>query len=207
MFVHYHFHLKNQFPVDIQTIVQHIEKIIPLEDRAKSDLAAKVAHKKFRRRQYLLQEGDVCRHYNFVLRGCLRLYFVDEKGTEHALQFATENGWIADIGSLHSETPSRLSIDALEPTEVLRIGKQDLIELYVKHPAFDRYFRVLTENAFIGMQQRVLQNISSTAEERYLTFMEKYPNLANRIPQVQIASFIGVTPEFVSKIRKNISSK
>ncbi len=193
--------------MDIQSLVQHIVKIIPLDDPAVSDLAAKLALKKLRRRQYLLQEGDVCRHYNFVLSGCLRLYFVDEKGTEHALQFATENGWVADIGSLHSETPSRLSIDALEPTEILRIGKADLIDLYVKHPAFDRYFRVLTENAFIGMQQRVLQNISSTAEDRYLAFLEKYPHLVNRIPLVQIASFIGVTPEFVSKIRKNLSSK
>jgi hypothetical protein len=79
-----------------------------------------------------------------------------------------------------------------------------LIDLYVKHPAFDRYFRVLTENAFVGMQQRVMQNISSTAEARYLLFLEKYPHLFNRIPLVQIASFIGVTPEFLSKIRRNL---
>ncbi len=189
---------------DIKPLIEHIEKIIPLGDDARQALRAKITAKKIRRRQYLLQEGDVCRHYNFVLKGCLRMYLLDERGTEHVLQFAIEDGWIADIGSLHNDQPSRLNIDALEPAEVLRIAKEDLIELYVKYPAFDRYFRVLTENAFVGMQQRVLQNISSTAEERYLRFLEKYPHLFNRIPLVQIASFIGVTPEFLSKIRRNL---
>lgn len=167
-------------------------------------MRAKATVRKIRRRQYLLQEGDICRHYNFVLNGCLRMYLVDEKGTEHVLQFAIEGGWIADIGSLHADQPSHFCIDALEPTEVLRIAKEDLIDLYINHPAFDRYFRVLTENAFVGMQQRVMQNISSTAEARYLHFLEKYSHLFNRIPLVQIASFIGVTPEFLSKIRRNL---
>lgn len=188
----------------IQPLIQHIEKIIPLDEEAQRALSDKATIKKIRRRQYLLQEGDICRHYNFVLNGCLRMYLVDGKGGEHVLQFATENGWIADIGSLHLHQPSRFNIDALEPAEVLRISKEDLIGLYVKHPAFDRYFRVLTENAFIGMQHRVLQNISTTAEERYLLFLEKYPHLFNRIPLAQIASFIGVTPEFLSKIRRNL---
>jgi len=189
---------------DIAPLIQHIEKIIPLDDEARHALAVKVTSKKIRRRQYLLQDGDICRHYNFVLDGCLRMYLVDEKGTEHVLQFAVEGGWVADIGSLHTDQPSHFCIDALEPTEVLRIAKEDLIDLYIKHPAFDRYFRVLTENAFVGMQQRVMQNISSTAEARYLYFLEKYPHLFNRIPLVQIASFIGVTPEFLSKIRRNL---
>lgn len=189
---------------DIQPLIQHIEKIIPLDEEARLALSEKATFKKIRRRQYLLQEGDVCRHYNFVLKGCVRMYLVDGKGTEHVLQFATENGWIADIGSLHLDQPSRFNIDALEPAEVLRIAKEDLIDFYVKHSAFDRYFRVLTENAFVGMQHRVLQNISTTAEERYLLFLEKYPHLFNRIPLVQIASFIGVTPEFLSKIRRNL---
>lgn len=198
------FPIKFAWMTDIKPLIEHIEKIIPLDNEAREALTAKVTTKNIRRRQYLLQEGDVCRHYNFVLNGCLRMYLVDGKGTEHVLQFATEGGWIADIGSLHSGEASRLSIDALEPAEVLRIAKEDLIELYVNHPAFDRYFRVLTENAFVSMQQRVLQNISSTAEERYLLFLGKYPHLFNRIPLVQIASFIGVTPEFLSKIRRNL---
>lgn len=190
-----------------QKLIQHIDQLLPLNAEEKEILSSKLLSKKLRRRQYLLQEGDLCRHYNFVVNGCLRMYFVDEKGSEHNLQFATENWWVSDIGSFHAEKPSQLNIDALEATEIIRIKKEDLLFLYKHHPKFDRYFRVLTENAFVKMQDRVLQNISSTVEERYLSFLENYPNLTNRISQVQIASFIGVTPEFLSKIRKNRITK
>ena len=190
-----------------QILVNQIEQRLPISEPAKKALSERVTLKKLRRRQYLLQEGDRCRHYNFIVKGCLRMYLVDDKGTEHALQFGTENWWVADIGSFHHETPSRLSIDALEYSEILQIKKPDLIFLYKNFPVFDRYFRVLTENAFVKMQERVLQNISSTAEERYLAFLENYPNLTNRISQVQIASFIGVTPEFLSKLRRNLMKK
>lgn len=181
--------------------------MLPFNEVELQALEARISQKKVRRRQYLLQEGDVCRYYDFVVEGCLRMYRLDEKGTEHVLQFAVEDGWIGDIGSFHTEQPSRLFIDALEASTVLRISKQDLIYLYVHHPKFDRYFRVLVENAFVKMQGRVLQNISSTAEERYLSFLAHYPNLSNRIPQIQIASFIGVTPEFLSKIRKDLMNR
>lgn len=188
----------------IDKLTNHINRILPLNDDEVQALSSRTKFKKLRRRQYLLQEGDLCKQYNFVLDGCLRMYFVDEKGREHILQFATENWWITDIGSFHAEKPSRLFVDALEASEILQIRKEDLIYLYVNYPKFDRYFRVLVENAFIKMQERVLQNISSTAVERYLSFLDDYPNLSNRISQVQIASFIGVTPEFLSKIRKNL---
>ena len=129
---------------------------------------------------------------------------VDEKGTEHIVQFATENWWIADIGSFHSEAPSSFYIEALEPTTVLQIRKEDLLNFYTNFPKFDRYFRILVENAFIKIQNRVVQNISSIAEERYQSFLKAYHHLLNRIPQIHIASYIGVTPEFLSKVRKNL---
>ncbi|MEZ4886840.1 MAG: Crp/Fnr family transcriptional regulator [Chitinophagales bacterium] len=190
--------------MDHSKLITHIHQLLPLTEEEQNLLVSSFQSKKIRRRQYLLQEGDVCKHYHFVIEGCLRMFFVDEKGTEHVLQFATENWWIADIGSFHASTPSRLFIEALEPSIVLQIKKKDLLTLYTESPKFDRYFRVLVENAFVKMQERVIQNISSTAQERYLTFLENYPHLANRISQVQIASFIGVTPEFLSKIRKNL---
>ena len=191
----------------IEKLIQHIHQIQPLSDAEMEELSARVTLKKLRRKQFLLQEGDLCSHYNFVLKGCLRMYRLDQKGSEHILQFATENWWITDIGSFHQEIPSLLFIDALEPAEVLQIKKADLIHLYTHHPKFDRYFRVLVENAFVKMQERVLQNISSTAEERYLSFLKNYPNLSNRIPQVQIAAYIGVTPEFLSKIRQQLRDR
>ena len=133
------------------------------------------------------------------------MYMVDDKGKEHNLQFAIENWWIGDIGSFHSEEPSKLYIEALENSVILQIKKQDQLRLFVEYPKFNRIFRVMTENAFVNAQRRILRNISSTAEERYLDFLRRYPHLFNRISNVQIASYLGVTPEFLSTIRKRLA--
>jgi len=193
--------------MNIKPIIEHLSNYLPLNESEILELESKLTEKKIKRRQFILQEGDVCKHYTFVVNGCFKMYKVDNKGQEHNLQFATEDGWIADIGSFHSEKPSELYIEALEKSTILQIAKPDLLFLYSNYPKFDRNFRVLIENAFVNLQKRVLQNISSTAEERYLDFFKSYPNLFNRISNVQIASYIGVTPEFLSKIRKNITTK
>ncbi len=159
----------------------------------------------YRKRQFVLQEGDVCTYFNFVVRGCLRMYKIDDKGHTHILQFASENYWINDLGSFHEMKPSSLNIDALEDTVVLQITRDELVYLYLHAPKFDRIFRVLVENSFIRLQQRLLQNISSTAEERYQSFLEQYPHLLSRLSQVQIASFLGITPEFLSRLRGKMS--
>ncbi|OOV20486.1 Crp/Fnr family transcriptional regulator [Flavobacterium sp. LM4] len=155
----------------------------------------------YRKKQYVLQEGDVCTKFNFVVRGCLRTYNVDKKGSIHILQFAVENNWINDLGSFHGMKPSKMNIDAIEDTVVLQINYEDLISLYKQSPIFDRIFRVLIENGYIHLQERLLQNISSTAEERYESFLSRFPHLINRISQVQIAAYLGVTPEFLSRLR------
>jgi CRP/FNR family transcriptional regulator, anaerobic regulatory protein len=193
--------------MNITPIVKHFSNYLSLNDSEISELESRLTEKRVKRRQFILQEGDVCKQYTFVVNGCFKMYKVDNKGQEHNLQFSIENGWIGDIGSFHSEKPSELYIEALEQSTILQITKPDLTLLYTNFPKFDRIFRVLIENAFVSLQKRVLQNISSTAEERYLDFLKNYPNLFNRISNVQIASFIGVTPEFLSKIRKNIASK
>lgn len=141
----------------------------------------------------------------FVVRGCLRMYKIDEKGNTHIIQFAAENYWINDLGSYHGLKPSALNIDALEDTVVLQISRDDLIALYMQAPKFDRIFRVLLEKSFIRLQERLLQNISSTADERYQSFLEIYPHLMNRLSQVQIAAYLGITPEFLSRLRNKRS--
>ena len=158
-----------------------------------------------KRRQFILQEGDVCLYNSFVVEGCFKMFMVDNNGKEHNLQFAVENWWIGDIGSFHSEEPSKLYIEALENSTILQIKKEDQLKLFVDYPKFNRIFRVFTENALVGTQRRVLQNISSTAEERYLDFLKRYPYFFNRISNVQIASYLGVTPEFLSTIRRKIT--
>jgi len=189
-----------------EPLMDYFDHLIPLNGKEKELVRAKFHPRLFRKRQFVLQEGDVCTQFNFVVRGCLRAYKIDEKGNIHVLQFAAENNWINDLGSFHGAKPSALNIDALEDTVVLQISRDDLVALYTEAPKFDRIFRVLVENAFVRLQERLLQNISSTAEERYQSFFELYPHLINRLSQVQIAAFLGITPEFLSRLR-NIRSK
>ena len=189
-----------------EPLVEYFGKSFLLDEAEKDLVRAKFHSRLFRKRQFVLQEGDVCTQFNFIIRGCLRSYKIDEKGNIHILQFAAENNWINDLGSFHRVKPSALNIDALEDTVVLQISHEDLIALYIKAPKFDRIFRVLIENGFIHLQERLLQSISSNAEDRYQSFLDLYPHLANRLSQVQIASYLGVTPEFLSRLR-NIRSK
>jgi len=188
-----------------QPLVDFFFKLIPLNPAEKELVQSKFHPHLFLKKQFALQHGDVCEYFNFVVRGCLRLYKVDDKGVYHILQFATENHWISDLSSFHKRTKSAFDIDALEDTVVLRITYDDLIDLYVKAPKFDRIFRVLLENHFMQQQDRIGQLFSSTAEERYQSFLENYPHLINRLSQVQIASYLGVTPEFLSRIRGRIA--
>lgn len=198
--------MKEDLPLaNIDPLLNYFNKFIPLNSEEKNLVIAKFHPRLYRKKQYVLQEGDVCTQFNFVLRGCLRMYKIDDQGAVHILQFASENNWINDLGSFHRIKPSTLNIDALEDTVVLQISHTELISLYKAAPKFDRIFRVLIENGFIRLQDRLLQNISSTAEERYQIFLELYPHLINRLSQVQIASFIGITPEFLSKLRGKLT--
>lgn len=191
--------------MNTEPIINYFSNILPLEREEIDGLKKVFKERRIKRRQFILQEGDVCALNTFVVEGCFRMYFIDEKGKEHNIQFAVENWWIGDIGSFHSEEPSKLYIEAIENSIILQIEKQDQLDLFVNHPKFNQIFRVFTENALVTYQRRVLQNISSTAEERYLDFLKRYPFFFNRISNVQIASFLGVTPEFLSTIRKKIA--
>jgi CRP-like cAMP-binding protein len=191
--------------MNIEPLIDYFSNYTPLSKEEIATLESAFAERKIKRRQFILQEGDVCKLNTFVIEGCFRMYLVDENGKEHNLQFAVENWWIGDIGSFHSGEPSRLYIEALENSTILQIKKEDQLKLFVEHPKFNRIFRVFTENALVSCQNRILQNISSTAEERYLDFVKRFPFFFNRISNVQIASYLGVTPEFLSTIRKKIS--
>lgn len=184
-----------------EPLLEYFKRLIPLNSEEIQSVTAFFKPRLYRRRQYVSQEGDVSSQFNFVVRGCLRMYKIDDRGNTHVLQFASENWWLMDIGSFYGRTPSELNIDALEDTMVLQISYDDLISLYARSPKFDRIFRVLIENSFVSLQKRLLQNISSTAEERYLSFTQTYSHLTSRLPQTQIAAFLGITPEFLSRLR------
>lgn len=187
-----------------KALIDYFENHLRLDEEEKAMVEEVFKERRVKRRQFILHEGDVCRHNTFVIEGCFRMYMADERGREHNLQFAVENWWIGDIGSFHSEEPSKLFIVALENSIVLQIKKEDQLRLFVDCPKFNHIFRVFTENALVSAQRRILHNISSTAEERYLDFLNRHPYFFNRISNVQIASYLGVTPEFLSTIRKKL---
>ncbi|TVP97529.1 MAG: Crp/Fnr family transcriptional regulator [Balneolaceae bacterium] len=189
----------------IRPLLEYFDRVISLTDDEKELVRTKFKPHLYLKRQFVLQHGNICKTFNFVVRGCLRLYKVSSDGTYHVLQFANENHWILDLTSFHKHKPALFNIDALEDTQVLRISYDDLIDLYIKAPKFDRIFRVLLENHFMQQQERLAQLVSFTAEERYEAFLNTYPDLQDRLPQVQIAAYIGVTPEFLSRIRKRLA--
>lgn len=182
-------------------LIAYFQNMLPLTEEEVELVSSKFQPRLYRKRQFILQEGDVCNVFNFVVSGCLRMYKIDESGSTHIIQFAIENWWISDMGSFYSMKPSEMCIEAVEDTTVLQIKHDDLLELYKKTTKLDRLFRVLVEKSLIGMQQRLLQNLSSDARVRYETFLKQYSTLSNRIPNTYIASYLGITPEFLSKIR------
>lgn len=203
---HYSAQMKeNLSEASVEPLLNYFDRLIPLNKEEKVLVTRKFRPRLYRKKQYALQDGNVCMQMNFVVRGCLRMYKIDDKGGTHILQFAAENNWITDLGSFYSEKPSELTIDALEDTMVLKIGHDDLIALYTDAPKFHRIFRVLIENSYVSLQKRLLLTISSTAEDRYQYFMDTYPHLVNRLSQIQIASFLGITAEFLSRLRNKRS--
>ncbi len=191
----------------ILPLIRFFEPLLPLEKHEIAELEQRLIFRKIKRKQFLLAEGEICKHYYFVIQGCFKMFKADPSGKEHNLLFAIENQWISDIGSFHTENPSQLFIEALEEGEVIQLAKADLIHFYTVFPKFNRVFRVMIEDQFVELQNRLLQTFSSTAEERYEAFLNDHPELIQRLPNTQIASYIGITPEFLSRIRHQIASK
>jgi CRP-like cAMP-binding protein len=160
--------------------------------------------KKLRRRQYFLQQDDVCRHTAFIVSGLLRSYTVDDEGEEHIIQFASQGWWLTDLYSNKTGRPTIINIDALEDCELLLLSRADEEALLQQIPKLERYFRLLLENGLIAAEQRLIYSLGKPAEEKYRTFIDIYPDLVQRVPLHMIASYLGVTPETLSRVRKQI---
>lgn len=163
--------------------------------------------KKLRKRQYLLQEGDVWKYDAFITKGCVRTYTVDERGSEHVNSFSIENWWTGDRESLMMQQPSRFNIDAIEDTELVLFTHENFELLCREIPAFNNMVNAILQRSFIAAQNRIQASLTLTAEEKYLNFISKYPGFASRIPQTMIASYLGMTPETLSRIRKQTAKK
>lgn len=190
-----------------EIILANVAKFISLTAAEKKFFCSLLQVKRVRRRQYVLQAGEVSMFENFVNNGCLRAYYIDDKGNERIVQFALEGWWIGDMASFERGTPAKLTIDAMEDSEILRISKENFHQLLERVPKFERFFRILLSHAFIAHQHRVLSHLTDSAEERYNELRTKYPGFERRIPQRHIASYLGVTPEFLSRMRRRHTRK
>jgi len=185
-------------------IIDNITKWITLNDQEKDHFLSILKPFSFKRKEIILKEGEICRYSYFVTQGCLRSYRIDANGLEHVLNFAPKNWWMADMYSLISQKPGSIYIQALEPSEILALSKTAQQQLYTEIPAFERFFRIITENSLVAFQQRLMGNLSLSAEARYQNFCQRYPELIEQLPAKQIASYIGVTPEFLSKMKHKL---
>ncbi|MFP8892774.1 Crp/Fnr family transcriptional regulator [Chryseobacterium cucumeris] len=186
-------------------LFKNISQYINLPEEDFQKFAKPFERKTFKKKEVVLKEGDYCFFEGFVLNGCFKIYYLNENGLEQTLYFAVEGWWITDIDSLINTVPSILNIEALEDSEVLMISRKDKENLYKTMPQIEKLFRIMNQKSSVALQRRILSLTGKTADKRYLEFLEKYPGLEQRITQQQVASYLGITHEFLSKIRRKMS--
>ncbi len=188
-------------------ILDNISKIVTLSPKEELLFLSKIETKHYKAKTIVLDAGHICKHSYFVNSGLLRSFTINDNIVEHVLSFACEGWWIGDMYSLLSQKPGNLFIEVLEDAEVVLLSKENQEQLYLEIPKLERFFRIIIENALVANQERLMDNLSLSAEERFDKFCKKYPTLIQKIPQKQIASFIGVTPEFFSKMKSRLLRK
>lgn len=188
-------------------ILENISKHVLLSPAEQELFMSKTEIQHYKAKTILLHAGEVCKNSYFVNSGVLRSFNINDHIVEHVLSFACQGWWIADMYSLISQQPSLLFIEVLEDAEVVLLSKDNQEQLYHTIPKLERFFRILTENALVANQERLMDNLSLSAEDRFEKFSKKNPSLLQQVPQKQIASFIGVTPEFFSKMKARLLKK
>jgi CRP-like cAMP-binding protein len=193
--------------VNTDLILKNIGRHIQLDKKEADFFISILQVRTLKRKEFLLKPGEISRTENFINKGCLRTYTVDDNGFEHILMFAIEDWWTGDLNSFLNQSPATYYVEALEDTEVIQYTKEDLDRLFEKVPKFERFYRIALQKSLIGLHQRISQNLSLTAEQRYINFQKKYPQLLERLSQKQIAAYLGITPIFLSMLRRKLSVK
>lgn len=183
-------------------LIEHIKRYIHLDEENADLICEHISIQSLKNKEYLLEEGQVCKNYYFVEKGCLRMFFNNEKGVEQTTQFALENWWLTDYFSFDNKIPTQYYIQAVGNTTALVINRDELMFLLDSIPALERYFRIMMQRAVAASQERIKLLYSLSKEELYLHFNSYFPDFAQRVPQYMLASFLGLTPEYVSEIRK-----
>lgn len=190
-----------------EAILKNIARFVELSEEERAYFVSIVKVTKVRKKQYICQPEFVCRYKSYIFEGAVRSYFVDTDGQEHTIALAVEDWWISDFYSYQYQTPGTLFVEALEGATLVQLEFHAEEELLEKYPRFERYFRILSVRSLANLQKRMLSNLSLSAVERYDEYLEKYPAIASRVPQYALASYLGITTEFLSKIRSEKRKK
>jgi CRP-like cAMP-binding protein len=190
-----------------ELLKQNIANHISLSDSETEEFCNLFQPKFVKKKSFLLRAGQLCKFEGFVTKGLFRVYHIDQNGFEQVLYFAMENWWITDIDSFTNKKPSQLFIEAIEDSEVLLISKNDKEFAYENLPKIEKLFRIMTQKTHVALQRRMIDNLGKTADQRYIDFIEKYPPLYQRLTNLQIAAYLGISHEFLSKIRRKIADK
>ena len=182
-------------------LYQHISNRVEISEEEFDQFAPLFSQDHYSRKQLLIRPGQEVNHQYFVLKGCLRTFMIDQNGKEHTVQFAIENWWTSDYIAYYTTEPSVLHVECIETCELLKVRKSDLEEVFKTSPLLERFFRKQLEGAFVAFQERILSNLYMSAEERYSVFLHSYPNIEQRVKNYQIASYLGITPESLSRLR------
>ncbi len=188
-------------------LIDYFNRIVSLSSEEEEMIREKAIYRRYLKDQYLVQQGDVCKHINFIVEGCVKQFYASSDGLEHILMFAIEDWWASDMGSFITQTPADYNVQCIEKTELIQLNHADVEELFISIPKLERCFRKITERALVASQKRIVRNFSKTAKERYLFFKENYPTIENRIPQYMLASYLGITKEFLSRIKSQIAKE
>lgn len=188
-------------------IIKNVTKCIELTDEERTLFTNILDCRNIPKKTLLLRKGEICQFEGYIQKGCIRTYCISEKGSEVILSFAVEDWWVSDIASFHEEKPSNLYIETIEDTELFVLTPSTKEQLLSSVPKFERVFRLLVQRNLSTVQERLVNMISKTAAERYVEFIKLYPSIPLRVPQYYIASYLGISPEFVSTIRKRLASK
>jgi CRP-like cAMP-binding protein len=193
---------------DFEALIHHVNKRVPLTTAEADEFAKAFKLTKVKKRQFIIQPDFVPRYRSYVLQGSFRVYVVDDNGQDHTIQMSVEDWWVSDYNSYIFQKPATMFVVALEDSVILQLGYEKEQELKSANPKFETFFRVMAERTAAFFQRRIISSLTLTAEERYDDFLEKYPLLVNRMPQYAIASYLGMTTEFLSKIRnKKVKKK
>ncbi|MBL7840501.1 MAG: Crp/Fnr family transcriptional regulator [Cyclobacteriaceae bacterium] len=191
--------------MDTSGIFAQFERHITLDEKEKLSIRSVLIPARLKQGEFVETVGKVTSNFIFVNLGCLMTYYTDAEGTDHVIQFAMAGWWTGDLHSFTKEEPSIYSTRALSDSEVFYLPKTDMEALLQKFPKLERYFRILFQNSIVSHQHRLIQNLSVTADQRYENFSKRYPSLEQYVPLKYIASYLGITPEFLSKIRRKRS--